>query len=613
MYPTVRVYGAEVLDGPPGSILARAVMWDAVNVVEVLLDKGARIQEELIDHPMPRVTEDALDFPHPSPLSYVKSIKVAELLLNHGAASSINMLGPQRLAPLEILLYRLSRLPPQSRMPEATLLQLIRFFLSHGASAQGIPNAGPIPSLPGYASSPIIAAVYLRSLRAFEALFRAAAYAVDATQVEYRLVLSMILGGDTLLDIGVDEFEDVQDEFCVKMLEIMLRVQPPRTPRAFRALLSSAIEHKRSYVFKTLMRHGADPNYTAAGVPTAILEVIIRLLENGSNVHEAVRMIRILVGRGADVNFPSFNAYGPTPLRLACCDGVDARVFRTLLDMRAEAGGGWKLTPESKETSIVQALIGCGIPTPRQASRLFPQSIISTLCTNSAIHRDAKLSHLAQSLNPHHFFRVQDEHIVTWALKNLSARQLGTSLEGLLQTWHLTRMKGDGSPAWAWADMERVEGQMKFGSLSGEARNLQAVLFCEEKLRCEDGETILHRICRLEPEVGSKEAYNDATAQFGDDCFVFSHAYLASLGQPITWEVLKATEEAYRQIRREGILELIAIAVESTLIDENMVSDEGVTALDLVKDEEIRRVMRGLGCWTAREIESGEGEPWPRF
>lgn len=589
----------------PCSALSLATQRNHLGVMKLLLKYGA---DTLDKHHTPKLptrtrrNSNDLDlYPHHSAISQVNSIAAAKILLDYGAAAHINHLGKVGFTPLEMILYQYKDARRDTEVPvtEHELFDLVKLLLENGASPRRVsgtawmPYGGKSVKVP---SGPLIASVLLGSQRIFNLILGSSPISDDNFSMP-----ESECGNTLLIALGkpLRNSYKLSENCCSgKILEALIEagISPTSCTCLGKSLLAYAISERSVEAIEILFKATAEVNTIHPQRMSAISEAVF----TGCTPPLVEKLLEL----GADVNLPSFHAQGPTPLLLAASDNIEPDMFRTLLQRGAKKSGFYQATPGSPSESILQCLLrgwpatgagaavhGYSFSCLRYKFPVFPGGFLDQ-------NRVEKLAYFMQKpLDKDLFMTENGKHILTWAVEELRGHTLNFAVHELAPYYKETMptSPSEETPLLALFGETHRQDYLAFGALDETLRIVRRMVSYGIPVTAKsNGETVLHRVCRLRPMLPSRNEWDKVSEQAKETMFHRSEELLKLIdsrrrrrsdhrGTPESWEVrydnLSVLEPVYTNIRLEGIIRIVDFLIKNgaSLLDEDA---SGQTPLD---------------------------------
>jgi ankyrin repeat protein len=283
-----------------GNVLRQAVQTDNVELVVLILNAGADPEGGHKGS-----LKKSRHYPHPTPLSLVKSVRIAQILIDAGADP--NSIG---------LLFDLGGYhgPAIINASWRGCIPMVRYLIGVGADV----------NLLGKSSN-----------RSFSAL----SIAVNRGQAE---MVELLLKGGANINVpctsfrspglvsGLTLLQGAAMKGTVRVLEILLQYgsdvnAPPQGKNGITAL-QAAIQACRVDVVRLLLEQGADVNAPATSDMARPMTVLHTAVES-----DQIELVNILLEANADVNANSFGEYGSSILESAKSRPASSGIIEILL------------------------------------------------------------------------------------------------------------------------------------------------------------------------------------------------------------------------------------------------------------------------------------------
>ena len=593
--------GPNLHSGPPCSALGKAVRADSSDVVEFLIQNGARCTEEYQNPLTIRPSgEDVVDHvPHPSLMPFVRSDKVYDILKQAGAANTINDVGINGYSVIEIVLVNLADQPRRQRDPKQAR-QLIKRLIESGAHVQSRDSANlSVPFCPpgvNLRSSPLMVAVTLRSpplCRLLLAHYRADL--VPPGDTELQTIFDMITGIRILIGRPGAQHLDMASPIRKQLMSTFVDGLG-LDAESCRELCVRIIGEKngtlRFPVFDLLFDIGYLKNGTTDSFKRLVWAILSRSMCEADQSQREIPddIFTTIRNAGADLNanmnflrsqpiqVQSFDDSVPPALFLSALPLVPAAVFEHLLSAGCSPHGEFQVLSGGSRYTLAQCLFqlyalndDSTMPWGLDPHHIEPsqhQHLTSQLTTFNYKVADLRLRKkldIIASTVPELLHLPDGTHVFSWALRELHGTALELAMYTISHFPELVKSMAERGSSFILdlLNDERCAKLLSFGDLS----SVQYFVQWAQEIGPQVNDPpkmskIFQRLCRLDGRLGSRHDWD--SVMHGDSIsmpFAFSPEWYKlwfGEGRQVSYDQLERHKEEYEWARRQSIVKIIS-------------------------------------------------------
>lgn len=645
VFPDVRM-GSYWLwhSGPPCNMLALATQKDHITIMDMLISRGARAHQNV-----PNVSQDLVRrvcdpmkiWPRRMVLAYARSPAAVSRLIEFYTPEELDDNQEMGHSILSMILSTfISKSAQGPLLSRERIASIVRRLLSTGYRPYARPEIGPalVPRPAPGRSTPVITAIAARSLETIELLLRF----MDPIRLdrdmddgtEAGVVLQMALWQRPLG--GVHQPRD--REFASSLLGLIIDHTRPSREEIWGLMPMAFSPSANRLTIETLLQRGGIKPPSMAQL-CALALAIESIALSRLNDHQADGLLDLLDRLGVDAS-QSLDDDNTiiTPLILASHPSITPHVFQRVLRMKADPTLTFRVLSLGSGTCVVGTLASTqfGFNGYFAHDQLAPndcemQGVEVYLNTLNGLDDSLSLRSVSVlgAVPPEEFERLLEsqqlklqalyddsqppypafhgssgKHVLSWAIEELDGIDIAFAVRLYHPFYDRTKVNLDKSRPPVlhfFYGRHTLDEYLEFGDLRCISRLV--LLFIREPLsdQYRDGETILHKLCRLNPVLGTEDRWDELTSDIGVR-FTFSNSVVRTMAHlrgsafvynNICYSDLCNVREIYELRRRSSIVDMINTVILIGGVDPNAIRPkDNQRPADCCQDRAIQEIIR---------------------